>query len=127
MKKTILTALFAVLAFTACTDKKTEETSQAADTTDVQVPEASDEEKKPVSGVINVTGTILELENGKDGYTAKVKDIDGKHYTVVISRVNFKDPSLYREVSKGQEITVTGEQWEMDGEVHIKAASMAIN
>lgn len=122
MKKIAFVTFFTALALISCTEKKGAETPQPADSTAVAA-----DNNNAASGVISVTGNILEIENGKDGYTAKIKDAEGSFYKVVLSRINLEDPSLYREATVGQQIMVTGEQWEMNGEVYIKAVSMAIN
>lgn len=116
--------LSSAFVFTACDMKKTSETSVVtADSTAVAAPEAAEE---AAATIVTVKGTVSEVQQGKDGVSVKVKDEDGKFYTIVISMVNLKDKDMYRPVKVGDVITVNGEQWEMDGETHIKAHTLAI-
>lgn len=121
MKKITLLALAAV-AFTACNSKKTEMTTNTTDTIAVEAPAVEQEAKT----IVTVTGTVTEIQQGKDGITAKVKDDNGKFYSIVISIINLKDKNMYRPVKVGDIIKVNGEQWEMNGETHIKANTLEI-
>lgn len=54
-----------------------------------------------------VTGTITAIENGTDGYTATIKDAEGKEYDATISIVNLnKSGSEYKAYNIGDTITV---------------------
>lgn len=68
-----------------------------------------------------VRGTVTNVQNGKDGYTATIKDDTGKLYYATISIPNLKDPKQYRTVKNGDLITVKGESWKSGEELHIKA------
>ncbi len=130
MKKTAaLTLLAAALAFTACNEKKTDGLNNkavdktAVDNTATAMPEAP--EGAEIQHV-TVKGSVLEIKNGKDGYTAKIKDDNGTFYFITVSRANLKDPNMYREIKVNDVIITSGEQWEMNGETHIKAITIMI-
>ena len=130
MKRILIIAVLAVAVnVVACNDKKTDGVSNNAtdvtevDNTTVVTPEPSaNAETKSVT----VKGIVIKVEHGKDGYTAQIKDGDGQYYFVTVSRANLAEPGDYREVNVNDEITASGEQWEMNGEVHIKAISIII-
>lgn len=56
-------------------------------------------------------GVVKSIENGKDGYTAKMVSKDKKVYFVTISIVNLLDSNEYRRVKIGETIEVQGEYW----------------
>jgi hypothetical protein len=135
MKKNLMIAAgVALLTLAACKDKAAEEniandavpievdgtaTTPAEDTTAIAQPE----DAIPENTIVTVKGDVTEIVNGKDGYTATIKDMDGKLYDVVISIPNLKDPKKYRTVTVGQKIKVTGLHY-MVGDKHtIKAES----
>ena len=128
MKNIKYIALLAIsIAFTACNDKKKDGLSdKAVDETVIDNTATSVVPDDVAVNQATVTGIVTEIQNGKDGYTAKIKDPDGVYYFVTVSIPNLKDPEGYREVKVNDEIIVSGEQWEMDGENHIKAESIAI-
>ena len=51
-------------------------------------------------------GRVTALRPGRDGYTAELKDDDGKTYSAVISSVNLAGSGKYREVGIGDSIEV---------------------
>ncbi len=121
--------LAAIIAFTACNDKKKDGlTNNAIDTTAVDNTAIANPEAPggAETNFVNVTGIVTEVQNGKDGYTAKIKDPDGVYYFITVSIPNLKDPNGFREAAVNDEITVSGEQWEMEGETHIKAVTIAM-
>lgn len=124
MKNRIIIALFTGFAFICCGEKKTADglSTEAKDSTEV-VNTATDKEEVAALHT-RVTGTVMEIQQGKDGVTARIKDSDGKFYSVTISIPNLKDPEQYREVKIDDVITVSGEQWEMDGNTHIKVTAL---
>lgn len=133
MKKIIgIAILTATVSLTSCNDKKSDGLSEKAiDSTEVDNTEVitkdipampEDAETKSVT----IKGSVLNIEHGKDGYTAEVKDEDGQIYFVTVSRVNLAEPENYRDVNVGDVVTASGEQWEMDGHIHIKAINIMI-
>lgn len=81
-----------------------------------ETPAQPAESEKPVK---EITGKVKEVVSGKDGYTAKVVTDDGKVYAVTVSHSNLKDPSRYKSVKPGDQVTVKGDSWMMGEEEQI--------
>ncbi|HEX8563502.1 MAG TPA: hypothetical protein VF676_11030 [Flavobacterium sp.] len=73
--------------------------------------------EEPAAGTKSVEGTVTSINNGKDGYTAKVETANHQFYNVTISHSNLKDHTQYKEVKIGDKLRVTGDYWKM-GEDH---------
>lgn len=121
----IIAILTVAVNLIACNDKKAdgETTNQETETKDIVVPEVPEnaEEKQ-----VTIKATVLSVEHGKDGVTAKAVDDDGIEYSIIISIPNLKEPDMYREVKKGDIITVSGTLWEMEGQNYFKAVTLMI-
>jgi hypothetical protein len=115
-----------VLLLTACTNK-TDETTQNAKT-EVSLNENADtlSSELPTNLPVfnSITGVVEAIQPGKDGYTAKVKTRKQETVFVTVSRVNLKDPKQYRSVQVGDTLEALGEEWEMNGETHLKALEL---
>lgn len=125
----------AVLA--ASCNKKAEETTEPAveevvDTTAVAEPIA-DTTATPTTlpgaehkdnDVIEVTGKVTEINQGKDGYTAKITTTDGKAYSATISIPNLDNPKQYRAVKVGDNITVKGVVTNLESDVLIRVKEL---
>jgi RecJ-like exonuclease len=137
MKKTTsIVLLAAVLSLTACAKKATDASqgtetdsiaATPADKTEVvtdslNADTAETETEAPV--IVTVKGTVTSINQGKDGVTAELKDDAGKVYFATISIPNLDDPKQYRAVKKGDVITVKGDSWKMDDELHIKVTEL---
>lgn len=136
----VIMAMAIALGMASCTDKKstettveenvtveTDATATPADTTaavpvDTTATEALVEEGKTIS----VKGEVTEITRGKDGYMAKIKDKDGKSYTVTVSIVNLKDPKQFKQVEKGQTIEATGETFSLGTDTGVKATAFKV-
>jgi len=70
---------------------------------------------------IRVTGTISGIENGKDGYTARITDEKDISYDALISIVNLqKSGSTFKRYEVNDVITVSGPYWKDEsGITHI--------
>ena len=67
-----------------------------------------------------ITGKVQEVQQGKDGYTAKIITADSLVYFATISHANLRDNAAqYRSVTIGETITVAGDIWKMEEETHI--------
>ncbi|WP_428231180.1 hypothetical protein [Flavobacterium sp.] len=66
-----------------------------------------------------VTGKVESIENGKDGYTAKINTDKNEVYFAVISIVNVGGPQNYKRFKEGDEVSLKGEIWKTDTEKHI--------
>jgi lysyl-tRNA synthetase class II len=73
-----------------------------------------------------ITGQITAIENGKDGYTATIKDANGKLYYATISIVNLrKSGGEYKSYKIGDKITVQGNTWkDAEGRSHITVSKL---
>lgn len=99
--------LFMIASVSSCSNqKKATETSQTSEQHEMEV-----------------TGEILKIENGKDGYMATVKDSDLKNYVVTISIVNLqKSGGTYKQFQVGERIWAKGTFWKDDaGQIYITA------
>jgi len=67
-----------------------------------------------------ITGKVDSVESGKDGYTAKITTDKKEVYFATISIVNVGGPQNYKQLKKGDEVSVKGEIWKTDDEKHIK-------
>jgi hypothetical protein len=67
-----------------------------------------------------VSGKVVSVEFGKDGYTAKVNTDKDEIYFATISIVNVGGPQNYKLLKEGQEVKVKGEIWKTETENHIK-------
>ena len=68
---------------------------------------------------ITIKGVVKDINNGKDGYTAKLETPDGPIVAVTISRANLTNPKQYRTVNVGEILKVRGESWKLDGQSQI--------
>ena len=128
----VILLLAGTLTLTACGDRKdaaadealaTDTIPSAIDNTEVAVDTLTKEElNAPVT--TTVKGTVTAIEQGKDGYTAHLKDDSGKEYHATISIPNLDDPKEYRAVKVGDVITVHGESWKMEDHLHIKVEKL---
>ena len=110
----IVIGIVCLLAITACNETKKMNTPEVATTV-----AAADTAKH-----INITGKVQEIQNGKDGYTAKVATTDNVVYFATISIPNMKDPKDYRRVAVDDTINITGELWKTETENHVTVRSM---
>jgi RecJ-like exonuclease len=135
MNKKIFTMalLTAAVSFTACKKETTTETTttEVTDTTTIPEPVAEDTATATTEApaqkdgeAITVTGKVTEINQGKDGYTAKIEAADGKKYSATISIPNLADPKQYRAVKAGDEITVTGEVTNLEDDVLIRVKEL---
>lgn len=66
-----------------------------------------------------VSGKVVSIENGKDGYTAKINTAKNEVYFAVISIVNLGGPANFKRFKEGDEVSLKGEIWKTDTEKHI--------
>ncbi len=78
----------------------------------------------PDSTITTVSGKVVEIKPGKDGYTAKLETDGKKTYFVTVSHSNLIDHSQYRTVAVGETITVEGEAWKMGNEEQVTVRSI---
>ncbi|MEO8764921.1 MAG: hypothetical protein ABI416_11565 [Ginsengibacter sp.] len=66
-----------------------------------------------------ISGSVNEIQKGKDGYTAKITSAEGQLYYATISHSNLKNPAQYKTLQIGDTIKVKGDAWKMENENHI--------
>lgn len=71
-----------------------------------------------------VTGKVESIENGKDGYTAKINTAKKEVYFATVSIVNVGGPENYKRFKEGDEVSVQGEIWKAENENHIKVTKI---
>ncbi|REH00063.1 hypothetical protein [Flavobacterium aquicola] len=67
-----------------------------------------------------VSGKVVTVEFGKDGYTAKINTDKNEVYLALISIVNVGGPQNYKQLKEGDEVSLKGEIWKTETENHIK-------
>ncbi|RKR10705.1 hypothetical protein C8C83_2384 [Flavobacterium sp. 90] len=67
-----------------------------------------------------ISGKVISIENGKDGYTAKINTDKNEVYFATISIVNLGGPEKFKRFKEGDEVSLKGEIWKTDTEKHIK-------
>lgn len=67
-----------------------------------------------------VSGKVVSIEFGKDGYTAKINTDKNEIYFALISIVNVGGPQNYKQLKEGEEVLLKGEIWKTETENHIK-------
>lgn len=138
MKNRIVALAFiAFLAF-ACNEKKETETvneepavQEVVDKTATDVDsvnpeeEVADKSAQLTEGTdITVEGKITEINNGKDGYTAKIYMASGEVYFATISIPNLKDPKQYKKFNVGDVIKVKGKTFKIEEDTMIKVEEL---
>lgn len=66
-----------------------------------------------------ISGKVVSIENGKDGYTAKINTDKNEVYFATISIVNLGGPENFKRFKEGDEVSLKGEIWKADTEKHI--------
>lgn len=61
-----------------------------------------------------VIGTVLQINNGKDAYNAKVETNEKELYFVTISHSNLNKHEQYKTFKVGESINITGNFWKME-------------
>ncbi|MGQ7946227.1 hypothetical protein [Flavobacterium sp. WC2509] len=67
-----------------------------------------------------ISGKVIAVEFGKDGYTAKINSDKNEVYFAIISIVNVGGPQNYKLLKEGEEVSLKGEIWKTETENHIK-------
>ncbi len=135
-KRIAALVLVSALVFTACNEKKeavteekpaVEEVKDGTSTNNDSVtPEAVPEKNAQLAEgtEITVEGKITEINQGKDGYTAKIKMADGTVYFATISIPNLKDPKQYKKYDIGDVIKVKGKTFKIEEDTMIKVEEL---
>lgn len=135
MKKILFISAITVLLTTACKNKEAEEKLEnepasmelkdTVSTDNTEVATAETPMETPADGdSITVTGKVIKINVGKDGYTATITTEEEKEYSATVSLSNLKEPKQYRTVSEGDIITVTGIVTNLESDVLIKVEEL---
>jgi hypothetical protein len=117
-----LAMLSAVLTFAGCeSHKQLKVEDSGTEVVKVRTPTEDTINKtlQPQASTIQIKGKVLEINAGKDGYTAKIETPEKLVYFVTISHSNLKDHSQYKTVKPGDELEVAGDSWKMGEENQI--------
>ncbi|GEP50820.1 hypothetical protein FNO01nite_14920 [Flavobacterium noncentrifugens] len=115
-----LAMMSAVIAFASCNTAKTDAKPEIqTETTVSETDTATAITEEPKAETKSVEGKVQEIQNGKDGYTAKIETADKEIYFVTISHSNLKDHTQYKSVKVGETLKVSGDSWKADTENHI--------
>jgi hypothetical protein len=71
-----------------------------------------------------VSGKVESIENGKDGYTAKINTDKNEVYFATVSIVNVGGPQNYKRFKEGDVVSLQGEIWKAENENHIKVTKI---
>lgn len=82
------------------------------------------EKKEPAVKTQSVEGKVVEINRGKDGYTAKIETDTKEIWFVTISMSNLKDPKQYRSVPVGGRVSVSGDFWKLKDQSHLTVREM---
>ncbi|MDA3614614.1 hypothetical protein [Polluticaenibacter yanchengensis] len=128
MKRSIILGAVALSLIIASCGDSANKTNTESTPTEIQpaTPENTEMKDENTNKEIEVSGKIIKIENGKDGYMATLDIGDGKTYVATISVVNLqKSNSEYKAHKEGETITVKGPSWTDDaGIIYIKAESL---
>lgn len=67
-----------------------------------------------------ISGKVVSVESGKDGYTAKINTDKNEIFFATISIVNVGGPQNYKKLKEGEQVSLKGEIWKTETENHIK-------
>lgn len=131
MKIKVLSIAFVGAVLLAACNKKVVEGTTEPTVQQVAVPVADNtateakEVTNPKDGdITEVTGKVTEINQGKDGYTAKLYSVSGQMYSATISIPNLDNPKQYRAVKIGDNITVKGEVTNLESGVLIRVKEL---
>lgn len=77
------------------------------------------EDVQPPAELRTVEGKVVAINQGKDGYTAEIKNAAGETYFVTISHSNLDNHTQYKTVKLGDKLRVSGDFWKMEDENQI--------
>ncbi|MBE9463173.1 hypothetical protein ACFP1I_27820 [Dyadobacter subterraneus] len=69
------------------------------------------------SKIFSQKGTVQNIEYGKDGYTAYLKDKNGKDFDAVISRVRMEKD--YKVLKVGDNVALSGDTIHLDNKIRV--------
>lgn len=67
-----------------------------------------------------ITGEVQEIQQGRDGYTAKISTDNHQVYYATISIPNLgENAHQFRKVEVDETISIKGDVWKMNEEMHV--------
>ena len=117
-----LALMSAVIAFASCESHKQKtitETGQEVVKIRTPTEDTINKTENPEMKSETVEGTVISINQGKDGYTATLETANKEQYAVTISHSNLKDHSQYKAVKVGETLKVTGDFWKLGDENQI--------
>jgi hypothetical protein len=110
-----------VIAIWSCNSKKveSENTNDSVKSNVEAVRDTVAVEEISKDSTKTVDGKVLEINNGIDGYTAKIETKDKEIYYVTISISNLKNHEQYKSVKVGEALNVTGDYWKTEADNQI--------
>ena len=118
----IITAAALVLISSSCESNKKSMVKQNGDeVVKIRTPQQDTVNKQmiPEATMRTVEGTVEDVRQGKDGYTAKIKSADNDIYFVTISHANLNDPATFKSIAKGEMLKVSGDYWKLESDNQI--------
>ena len=79
----------------------------------VKKSEINNKEVENKDGFGDILGTVESIENGKDGFTAKIETKNKIIYFATISIPNLGINEEYKEIEIGKEVALKGEIWKL--------------
>jgi hypothetical protein len=121
-KMRLLLSSFMLLAMACESNKKISIDDDGSSVAKARTPqEDTIQSVEPEAVTRTVSGLVSEVNQGKDGYTAKIISPTNEVVAVTVSRINLKDPKTYKDAKAGDILSVTGEQWSLEGVTQITA------
>ncbi|HEX9980355.1 MAG TPA: hypothetical protein VGB50_07300 [Flavobacterium sp.] len=126
MKKIFYSILSLMVLFACESNKKATITEEGTEVVKARTPveDTINKQAVPDEQVRTVEGTVSEIKNGKDGYTAKIATADDETYFVTVSHSNLKDPKQFRAVKEGEKVKVAGDYWKLENDNQITVREM---
>ncbi len=119
-----LAFLSAVIAFASCEPhKKSTITDSGTEVVKIRTPaqDTISKEETPPTQTRTVEGKVIDINQGKDGYTATIETQAKEKYAVTVSHSNLKDPAQYRQVKIGETLKASGDYWKLGNDDQITA------
>lgn len=114
-----LAMLSAVITFASCEQhKQSKVTKSGTEVVKVRTPQEDtlDKSAEPQMESRSIEATVVEINSGKDGYTAKVETGTKEIYFATVSHANLKDHSQYKTLKPGDKVHLAGDFWKMNDE-----------
>jgi hypothetical protein len=68
-----------------------------------------------INSDINISGKVMDIQHGKDGYIVTIKTGNDKLYYSLVSLPNLGKNNAFYTFKKGENVAVQGKFWQLDG------------